>query len=47
MSLARPPVQPVYGHEGLAAHVTQLWERVQQQGYEDARRLSQERGLGR
>ena len=45
--LARPPVQPVYGHEGLAAHVTRLWERVQQQRQDDGLRQSQQRGWGR
>jgi len=45
--LARPPIQPVYGHEGLAAHVTRLWERVQQQRQDDGLRQSQQRGWGR
>lgn len=43
--LARPPVQTVYGHEGLAAHITRLWERVQQQDH--GLRQSQQRGWGR
>jgi len=43
--LARPPVQPTYGHEGLAAHVTQLWERMQAQDV--ARQQALQRGWGR
>jgi hypothetical protein len=43
--LARPPVQPTDGHEGLAAHVTQLWERMQAQAL--ARQPSRQRGWGR
>jgi hypothetical protein len=45
--LARPPGPPVYGHEGLAAHVTRLWERVQHQRQDDGLRQSQQRGWGR
>ncbi len=45
--LARPPVQPVYGHEGLAAHVTRLWERVQAQGQAEALYRNHQRGQGR
>lgn len=49
--LARPPVPPLYGHEGLAAHVQQLWARMQTPHYQpwpgQQQMLERQRELGR
>ena len=49
--LARPPVPQLYGHEGMAAHVQQLWARMQTPQYQPwpghQQLLDRQRDLGR
>jgi hypothetical protein len=49
--LARPPVPQLYGHEGMAAHVQQLWQRMQGPQYQSwpgqQQMLDRQRDLGR
>jgi hypothetical protein len=49
--LARPPVPQLYGHEGMAAHVQQLWARMQTPPYQPwpgpQQMLERQRELGR
>jgi hypothetical protein len=49
--LARPPLPPLYGHEGLAAHAQQLWARMQTPQYQPwpghQQILDRQRDLGR
>jgi hypothetical protein len=49
--LARPPVPPLSGHEGMAAHVQQLWQRMQGPQYQpwpgQQQMLERQRELGR
>jgi hypothetical protein len=49
--LARPPVPQLYGHEGMAAHVQQLWARMQGPQYQpwpgQQLLLDRQRDLGR
>ena len=49
--LARPPVPQLYGHDGMAAHVQQLWQRMQTPQYQpwpgQQQLLDRQRDLGR
>ena len=49
--LARPPIPQLYGHEGLAEHVQQLWQRMQGPPYQpwpgQQQMLERQRELGR
>jgi hypothetical protein len=49
--LARPPMPQLYGHEGMAVHVQQLWQRMQTPQYQpwpgQQQMLDRQRDLGR